>query len=324
MVIICDIAGLRVHRRFGGRLSQSRLTSLAASRASVSLAENIDPIAFVKELGDLHVLVDSQAKKSASKHVIPHVCTKELAQGSLLQLKRGVYVASIGICLVQLSRRLSIPGLIRVCYELCAKYEVVPDPCCEERQDAENLLHHCRQQKCQQLISVAELRRSVSDNSHLKGAKRVLDALRFVVDGSESPRETDLAMYTWCPPRFGGYGFRVATMNKTVLINGRERRCDLFFSQERVGVEYDSDLHHSGPRKSAEDSSRVKQLEGKGYRMISITNGELQDFDLAHEAMALLGKRLGVRVRKATGGNDLRRRQLHEFINTPHRPFLYK
>lgn len=324
MVVICDISGLRVHRRFGSRLSQSRLTSLAASKASVSHTENIDVAAFVRELGDLHVLVDSQAKKSASKHVIPHVCTKGLSQGSLLQLKRGVYVASIGICLIQMSRRLSIPELIRVCYELCAMYEVVPDTNEVNRQDTENLFDHCRQQKCPPLVSVVELRKSVSKNLHLKGAKRVLDVLRFVVDGSESPRETDLAMYTWCPMRIGGYGFRVAAMNKTVLINGSERRCDLFFSQERVGVEYDSDLHHNGPKKSAEDSARVKQFEGKGYRMVSITNGELKDFDLAHEAMTLLGKHLGIRVRRVTGINDLHRHQLHEFINTPHQPFLYK
>ena len=330
MLIIGDISGLRMHRRFGPRLTPTRITSLERSTSAEREWKNFDLVAFNQSFDKLHVVIDSPAKRRADERVTTHLFSKGVPEGSLLELKKGVYVASVALCLIHASRGLSNLELIRLCYEVCSCYEIVW-VCGGEHGGGDisgdsvfpgDVRGRFESRECQPLTTVAQLSASLAHFDGIMGASRILKALRYVANGSASPRETDMAMLAWCPHYLGGYGFRVALMNHTILIDGKQRRCDLLFKDERVGVEYDSDVWHAGSVKNSIDSARQKQIEQKGYRVISITNGELKDYTLADSAMTLLGKCLGVRVRKPRGRAMAARRELHAFINTEHQPMF--
>lgn len=321
-----------MHRRFGPKLKATRLTSLERSASAIRSTENFDFDAYRREFGTLHLLVDSQAKRRHEKDVVTHLFSDRVPEGSLYELKRGVYVASVALCLLHASRRLSMLELVRLCFELCACYELVwadedPDDRTNPDDDLDNVTYEgepkkvCTFRECVPITTVDQLSASLS-RLEVKGSSRIRWALRFVADGSASPRETDLAMYAWLPNRLGGHGFRVGTMNQVISIAGEKRRCDLFFGKERVGVEYDSDEWHLGSARHSHDSARTKEIERRGYHIVSITNGELRDFDLANAAMALLGRRLGRRVREPRKRTAEARLALHAFINTSHQPMF--
>lgn len=319
MIALCDITGLRLHRLCGVVLSRTNKGDLAGFGMGQKQLDSLTRSTYTARLEQPHVMIlDKNAKRNVD--AVPHYCTMHLPRGSLLELKAGIHVASIPICLSQMSLHLETYDLIRLLYEICSNYEIVEVPSDGLGETDESAQVIAR--GTVPLTTTKDLRTQLRRLTGFPGAAKVLAALDCVADNSCSPRETDLAMWAWCKSSLGGFGFRLATMNQPISIDGKERRCDLFFGRERVGVEYDSDAEHAGAQKNSADSARKKQIENKGYRVISITNGELKDFDQASDAMRLLGSYLGKRVRDPKPRTLRARKKLHDYITGEHRPLF--
>lgn len=316
MIALCDITGLRLHRECGDVLQRTSQSSLSGFGMNQKDLDSLSRCRHTARIERPHVLVGSDKQKRKTE-ATAHVCTTALPRGSLLRLKDGIHVASLPICLSQMATGMDPLDLIRLLYEVCSEYELyemLSDGLGEVGEEATVGVRGA-----EPLTSTKKLRAQLNRLSGFPGARIVLEALDCVSDNSNSPRETDLAMWAWCKRRWGGFEFRVGTMNQPISIDGNERRCDLFFGKERVGVEYDSDEFHAGTGKNAADSARKKQIENKGYRIVSITNGELKDFDQAVSAMKLLGTHLGLRVRDPRTRTSKARKRLHKYINGKHR-----
>jgi len=320
MIVITDIPALTIHRRFGKALVSTDATSL--KEASGDPSQDLDLAAFMRECGTLHLLVGKDTKKRHAKGVVCHTAPQELPPGCLLKLRDGVLVASIGLALVSASRHLDDLTLLRLCYELCADYEIIELP--EEGLPSEggDICHDTygyRQRT--RLIGIADLRASVETVAFLRGAKRVLDLLDYVAEGSASPRETDVAMYVWCPHRLGGYAFPMVGMNQECATEDGPRRNDLLVDKH-AGVEYDSDAEHAGARKNSADSARKKLLELAGRKVVSLTNDEVKSPKLFFNSMRLLGRYTGRTVRPPSKRTKEARDRLHAFVNSPHTPLF--
>jgi very-short-patch-repair endonuclease len=106
------------------------------------------------------------------------------------------------------------------------------------------------------------------------------------------------------PPRFGGYGLALPELNKRIELSPRERvvlgnryfACDLYWTEKRVAVEYDSAQYHTAQEKQERDAIRRNLLEGHGVRVITATRWQVSDegqFDkLAWQIARAVGKRL--------------------------------
>lgn len=305
MVIICDISALRLHDRFARSLKPCRVSGrILPSLGEADLAR-LDVASARETLGDLHVIVPSKGERKAVGGIISHVCTTPLPPASVQLVKSGVGVASVALCVALMSRTLDDRRLIRFLYELCATYRV------------NDYLHAYKP-----LANRDGLRTELMELREFQSSGRVLGLLDYVADGSASPRETDLAMLAWLPHRLGGYGLPLGMMNTVLRVGASERRCDLLFPRARVGVEYDSDELHSEEADISHDSARRTSLENKGYRIVQVTNGELRDGKLSFEAMRLIGRHLGLRVRVPRGKNILAREKLLRFVNTRHVPLF--
>ncbi|MBQ9003822.1 MAG: hypothetical protein IJ087_18405, partial [Eggerthellaceae bacterium] len=249
---------------------------------------------------DLVVKYGDQRKLA---NVKTHVRRAPLPERSFYRLDDNVYVASPELCLMQLASKLTEPQVVKLALEMCGTYAldpIDPDNPFEIRDlpDASSGMS-----KRPPLTSATRIKayakRLFSQNSRARSAHY----LRYVVDGSASPRETALCMLLCMPPRFGGYGLALPELNHRVklslsdqlMVGAHHFDCDLYWAHPRVGVEYDSKQHHTAAEKQERDATRRNMLQYKGVQVIVATRTQVNkpgEFDkLAHQIGRAIGKR---------------------------------
>ena len=129
---------------------------------------------------------------------------------------------------------------------------------------AEHLLHT--------RATTMETLRCYCHDRHLDGVQRARRALRFVMEGAESPMETLVRLMLVfarlpCP-----------APNRWITdASGRPvARVDLLYERYKVVVEYDGWHHERDSRQRQRDRERRETLEGLGYRLIVVTNADLR------------------------------------------------
>ncbi|GAA2236844.1 hypothetical protein GCM10009851_22310 [Herbiconiux moechotypicola] len=97
--------------------------------------------------------------------------------------------------------------------------------------------------------------------SRSRGRRRALEALEFVRDGAESPRETQLRL------RLVRAGLPEPACNVAILENDGTLigYGDLVYRSERVVVEYDGEQHRTDDRQHHRDLERHEALLGAGW-----------------------------------------------------------
>lgn len=106
-----------------------------------------------------------------------------------------------------------------------------------------------------------------------RGARRLRDALPLVRAGTDSCQETRLRL------ALVGAGLPCPEVNRPV--HDRDGRFvalpDLSYRQQRVGIEYDGDVHRTEPRAWRRDVARRQALEHAGWRLITCTADDVRD-----------------------------------------------
>lgn len=132
------------------------------------------------------------------------------------------------------------------------------------------------------LVSLGELRSyaTAARACGARGAARVIRALDLVVPGSNSPRETDVALVLKLPRSRGGIAFPGFTLNARVrlperaqrIASIRELRPDFHWAKWLLAMEYESDRYHLSPEAMKRDERRRRALEAAGYTVKHLTN----------------------------------------------------
>ena len=136
--------------------------------------------------------------------------------------------------------------------------------------------------------------------SQTKGIAQAAQASKFLLDNSDSPRESALALMLTLPRRLGGYALPRPLLNKRInsqLIRNDHFRCDLLWPKEGLAIEYDSDLHHVGAQKIAKDASRRDALALLGIQAITVTNKQFASMNEMDKVAHAVAKTLGIRQR---------------------------
>ncbi|WP_180326743.1 DUF559 domain-containing protein [Raoultibacter phocaeensis] len=238
-----------------------------------------------------HVLVGSSSRCRASSAYKLHVCTSRLAGTSFYRLENDVCISAPALAFIhQAAQRNDLIFLLQLGYELCGTYQSwltgVPT-----------------RYQVKPLASVRALRCYVSKNPSLKGARKAQHAIRYLADGSASPRETKQAIVFGLPMRYGGYGLGIPRMNYEVHANKAARaisgkssfRCDLCWPEHKLDVEYQSRECHEGEESRLADSRRTNALMAMGWTVVGITNDELDSFAATETIAQTLRRHLGKR-----------------------------
>lgn len=261
----------------------------------------------------LHIVVGGGRRFKPSEDYQPHQCVQKLTGGSFYAFGSRCLVATPELAFVQMGTVLSFEQLIELGYELCGTYW-------RSRVD----------QTCSyQLSPLARTSRLVSyaqANSTLPGARKTLRALKYVVDDSASPRESKLAILLSLPSRCGGYGLAGFKMNHVVQANAKARaiasrnsfRCDLCWPAEKIDIEYQSREHHEGEGSRISDSRRANALAAMGWRVVSITNDELDSFTATDVIARSLRLKLGKENRTNVSDYAFRKAELRRRLSLPY------
>lgn len=226
--------------------------------------------------------------------------------GQLTRLDNDAWVCAFPAVFVQLAGLLDEVELAALAYEMCGNYGLPSTAMDEGAQDLAPL------------SSVDELR-AYAAAAHalgIRGAARALGALDLAKGGSNSPRETDVAILLGLSCRKGGYGMRGFNMNAEVKVPNAYRlslrqatiRPDFLWADKRVALEYDSNAHHLTPLEKEHDEARRRVLESMGYRVFVMTNEVLRSDVKMSAFMADLERALKIR-RAAPGAAVIKARE---------------
>ena len=235
----------------------------------------IDQIDFPGFILPIHVMIGNRDARQHSIIVKQHLFCGETPIGCFMNIGNGLMVSSPEFCFLQMAGQLTLIGLIELGYELCGTYSrpLADDPSVPERGFYNR----------QPLTNIKKLKVFLDSIPGVKGHKKAARALQYLREGSASPMETKLAMFLTLPYMMGGYGFSLPELNMRIDLIKNARKyfnknyyvCDLFWPDEKIAVEYDSDQQHTGSERIANDSGRRNALLSLGISVISVTKLQL-------------------------------------------------
>lgn len=244
----------------------------------------------------LHVLIPYAGLRRTTRDYVVHVWSGPLTQKDFYAAHENVLVASPELCYAQLASGLSLPQASLLALEMCGGFSTRLYP--GEVADRSPLT---TAKSLQRYVQAA-----FAPDSH----SRVKRALNWVADGSMSPMESALFLVLCLPPRYGGYGMPFPELNARIELCDHAKRMvhkdylkgDLVWRNHSLIVEYNSDQEHTGGYRITQDARRVNALNYEGYRVITVTPGQMRhigDIDACAKQVAqALGKRISVRGAK--------------------------
>lgn len=237
----------------------------------------------------LHVLVGSDEVRRNSRDVVSHIWKGDLPKGAILDTHNSFYVCSPEFTFEQVATMVQIPKLIEVGYDFCGTYDL----------SGEDI------RSCSPLTSVEKLATFISEAEGMYGKRNASRALRYVMENSASPRETNLTMLLCLPHSLGGYNIDKPILNARIDLNKKaaaiaeKNYCvaDLFWPDAKLVVEYDSDAYHGETKRISRDSMRRTALEAMGYSVIPVTNDQMCHVERFHVIALRIASIVGKRMR---------------------------
>ena len=244
-------------------------------------------IAFTKK-DPLHVLVDDPGHRLASERVKSHIWSGRLPAGSLYSLAPGVLISSPAFCCLQDAMSSSLPHATATIMECLGLYGLVPG--------GRGFLDRAP------LLSRSELTSYLDGAKGCKGVEKARRALRLALNPARSPLETKTALLLTLPTKLGGYGLPRPELNYVVSTRPEDvpysqfarYEVDMCWPGRKTIIEVDSYRYHTKAEQLDADAKRRNSLKSMGWKVISVTAGQLSG-DALDVLARQVAKDLGVR-----------------------------
>lgn len=253
-----------------------------------SIRQTVSKLAFKNPI---HLAVLRTQCRAEITNIVFHSLTKKLPQHSFVPISKSVYISSPELCFLQAARCLPIHQLVQLGCNLCAMF--VLDP-----------YEDYWQRKRTPITTTENIKDYLEEAKTIKGRNNARIAIKYVLDNSNSPMETNLATIAMLPWKYGGYGWKKPGLNYEVELSesgaehlGRKTCCcDMVWLEEKVVLEYDSNLAHLTADQHMRDKKRSTALSLSGYTIISVTAQDLKNFRTIEELFLRVRKVLGMRT----------------------------
>lgn len=257
--------------------------------------------------GKLDVLVPSGDARRRSDLLKCHVWQEEPPPGAFRLIGPNVLISSPAFTFLQMAATLDLIELIRLGYELCGSYVVDPS-------GQAGLSSRPAIATPDDLLSAAR------HSGWYRGHRKAIRALRHILPGSASPRETDLAMLLTLPVALGGYGLPKPHLNHEIRTGGTisgSRYADLYWQDAKLDVEYESSVYHAGTTSLGHDSSRRAELREVGIDVLTVTNDQILDRHELDRIARLIEAALDIKPSSSDSGLIAQRDALREEVLCP-------
>ena len=296
------------------RLERTRRCDLSrcASRSSELKQIPFDALGIEPPMpsSPLYLLVSHCERRRQVRNVHERVCSSVIEPDYFKLLGNQVLVPAPEFCFLLLAKDLSLPNLVQIGMELCGHYRMVGA--------LSNSLVRSRRTiyNCDVLTTPERIRDFLANVRGFPGISRARRAARYLVSGSASPMETILYLLLCLPRTLGGYGMPAPSLNVKRGVNksaskftfARTLVPDLYWSEARLDVEYDSEEFHAEEAALKRGARRTMALRAMHVDVFSMTGDMVRD-SVAFDGFAhLLARRLHKRIRRP-GQATLRRHQ---------------
>lgn len=250
----------------------------------------------------IHIAISNAGNRFHSNKVVCHVSTAHLPGRPVIQLNDGFTVVAPMVCFLEMAQSYSLGKLIALGCELCGTYRRMK---AQHFAGKFNIDMEDGFKAAKPLMTAHALRRFLNQTANAICVKDARQAAKYVVDGSASPMETALYLLLCLPQRMGGYGLPPANLNTPIKAGSASRkatskksyRCDLFWSDHNLTVEYDSDLCHTGASKISSDAMRRNSLVYLDVQTITVTSNQVMRADLLMKVATVIARTLGFKLR---------------------------
>lgn len=246
--------------------------------------------------------------QSGEKTGIPGALDRNKTQAHS-PLRRSLYVVIPELAFLQAASFLSLIDLILFGCELCGAYGISTTSSQTSQTSNENLRDSgtFAHRPFTNTAKISRFIETISQDPHRRtpNIHKAKKALESVLDNSASPRESALSLMITAKRSEGGYALPKPILNQKIPINRSARhlfprsfyRCDLFWPDANLAVEYDSDKFHSGTDKISQDSSRRGALNLLGIDVITVTNRQVSHVSEMDRVARSIAKKLNHRIR---------------------------
>lgn len=289
-------------------LSRALLRSDGESLTARRVGARADALSFPPDL-PLHVLDLAGTRPRSSGRITFHRWSAELPLSQLVSLGGEAYALGPELLLLEMARWVDEVDLILLGHELCGGYRI-------DRSRVEGIA------SAAPLTTVRAISRCVERNAGVAGVKRLRKVLPHIGEGAESPMETALALIVGLPMSQGGLGAPKPLLNYRLDPGRRWRaaaekghyRCDLYWPDRRVAVEYDGERAHTGALRIGADARRRAALQAMGVTMVSVTRDQLYRPGDFQRLVKTLRQVLGLRSRARCADYPARQDRLRAWV----------
>lgn len=263
----------------------------------------------------LHLVVRDPALKHRIRDCAIHVCRGNLPSGSFHRLAGGNIISSPELTFLQMASCASKWQLIEAGNYLCSTFSIS-----DEGRGYTG--------KREQLVSAGRLGEFLDSlPSHTYGVDKAKAALKYVVELTASPKESQLAMHYALPAALGGRGPMELVANQVIHIDEHGQRMlgsnhlvgDLFLPDFGCDLEFDSVEFHTGRFRLDHTQARRNVLEAMGIKTVSATEGQINTLEKLDDFTWLLEERLGAPHPTYTREQRLAQIDLFDWLNDPRR-----
>ncbi len=204
-----------------------------------------------------------------------------------------VYVACPELTFLQAARHLDFVSLVCLGFDLCSKYYADPN---EKFGQAKRIV----------LTTPKQIIAYAKSSNHMHGSAKAIRAAKYVLDSSNSPMETKLAIILGLSIRRGGYGLSGIEMNGAVNLSKRGRALmgvaeicgDLAWRKKKLVVEYNSKAVHNNDIVFYNDANRVTSFKDSGWQCIVVTPNNIKTFAAIENIAGVIRNQLKMPAKK--------------------------
>ncbi len=203
---------------------------------------------------------------------------------------KNIFVACPELCLVQAAKHFPLHEIVEIACNLCAVY-------CLDESSKYN------QSRRDAVTTVSDLNAYIKKAACLPGTNKARTAMQYATGNSNSPVESKLATMFRLPFFRGGYGFPEFGMNFKVQLSSRdysrfniqEIHTDFGWEEQKLVVEYDSNMTHLDAEQHFYDKNRSNIIACTKYNLLTLTSKDISSLTALDHAAKLIRSRLGER-----------------------------
>lgn len=282
-------------------------TSLPAGFASQAGTADLECLQRAYHLRDPVQALSCEAASRRSRGILErHRFNPAAMSQGFIELEPCVFASSPELCFAQLCCDLDVVDATRLLGWMAGTYALDCDG-------------NLGQTERVPLLNEESLVDALERLKGIHGVALARRAARHAPYRCASPKEVEVGMLLQLPGELGGCGFprprvnleQQLTPKQQKLLHRRLFKCDFFWPEKKVAVEYDSREFHCDASRIERDAVRRNALEYLGITVLTLTWNQLKDYASFETFSTQLASHLGIRLRDAWARHSRDRMLLH-------------